>query len=588
MEERTHNQFQGGEVINGGLGRKYYIVETIRYQSRRQPTPTITYTRLRQGRPSVQSTVMEAKPVPIALLSFFPSMRRRAMVKTCAVDYAQLLTEVRALERLQRRWRLWAPRIVPRLYQGVTYYRDKRYDRQGWFFSAEWLEMGNSQDKKEWEYLSEILRKEKQLSTEDILLLQRTLDRALAWMHRRRVVHGDIKDSHIVVRIREGEGTSPKYDFSDIRFLDFGSSYIIGEGILTWHGATPGFCPPYFWHEKHHQVLEPHKLRWLDRYAVDALLYFALTGEYFPVASPPYRVLLDRDRERVAQYLESLERALKKRINQTIDPKRDWPRWALANWLVKRLCVLEPGGIHEPFYRKKMFALMKLPGWMFLGSVLGGSPLIWYLFHGLAMKEVLWAIAILGGMKILREVRREDFVVNSIIAEPPLWEEIITTVVWVIGGGMLLPAPLLPTIPVISGMITTNKVVGRFVTPVLLSFVLLGIVGFRYDALTIAAGWPSRHLLAWWGYIALWISWVLAWVLTQFRNSSQNIRKQWRWVFMSWFVAWLFPWLIGSNLFGEITISLYFILSGLMSLGVMILGGKYATWSFIADVDEEG
>jgi len=81
--------------------------------------------------------------------------------------------------------------------------------------------------------------------------------------------------------------------------IDFGFCYITplfaSRNRVTspnrWQGGSLGFSNPYFWKTANIHDLSRRKLHNIDWYSVQAILYYAFTGECFPIASPAYRII---------------------------------------------------------------------------------------------------------------------------------------------------------------------------------------------------------------------------------------------------------------------------------------------------------
>jgi serine/threonine protein kinase len=115
---------------------------------------------------------------------------------------------------------------------------------------------------------------------------------ALAYMHSRSVIHGDIKDENIVID-----------DQLRVRIIDFGSSKIIAprdEGRLERFGGTINYCSP--------EILAGRRYsgRAYDIWCTGILLYTMLTGEV-PFASTDDIKALNRRRPRLSLTREATD-----------------------------------------------------------------------------------------------------------------------------------------------------------------------------------------------------------------------------------------------------------------------------------------
>jgi serine/threonine protein kinase len=226
-------------------------------------------------------------------------------------DYSVLLDEVAALDRLS--WWRWLNPIAPTVWE---YFRVD--DQTGTVFSVVECFGSDSQRVTGWVKLSELLNlptplwKDTESKVHDLRKLQIALYSAVRRMHMVGVVHGDLKDEHILIRRRKGE----KYDFSNIRLIDFGFSYVEYDlsrkkhaqsdtymeydldrkkhiQSNTWKGGTPGFYNPIYWNKANRYGLTRQRLHALDYYSANTILFYALTGECFPASSATYSSLAD-------------------------------------------------------------------------------------------------------------------------------------------------------------------------------------------------------------------------------------------------------------------------------------------------------
>lgn len=105
-------------------------------------------------------------------------------------------------------------------------------------------------------------------------------------MHSLGIVHGDLKPSHIFVKIDDA------FKLEDIKFIDFGLSYRLKKSFKKthskWQGGTIGYSPPINWAmHGNHDISEKEKIK-LDFYGAYSSMFFLLTGESFLLSYPAY------------------------------------------------------------------------------------------------------------------------------------------------------------------------------------------------------------------------------------------------------------------------------------------------------------
>ncbi|PKM04774.1 MAG: protein kinase [Gammaproteobacteria bacterium HGW-Gammaproteobacteria-6] len=128
--------------------------------------------------------------------------------------------------------------------------------------------------------------------------------RGVGWLHRRNLVHRDIKPDNLHLG-----------DDGQLRLLDFGLAFC--PGLSTWHAGSPVGTPSYIAPEIF-AGSEPSPAQ--DLYAAGVSLYFLLTGQY------PYGEI------------EAFQRP---RFNQAVPPSRyrpDLPAW-LDDCLLKAVAI---------------------------------------------------------------------------------------------------------------------------------------------------------------------------------------------------------------------------------------------------------
>lgn len=304
------------QQILDGLFNQYKVVELIdsdEISSSPSIKPHTLSPRLRRERPSLyKGETLNGK-------------RSVAIKAVGSTGRQSLMDEWRALNRLNIYHQLIFSRpISPRVYENIS-----DLENSSSFFVFEWL------DGEKWINLASIIRQNSPLIYwNDNCSITKRLSTALISsakkMHRLKVCHGDLKDEHVFVHKR-----NDGYDFSDIRIIDFGTSYL--RQLEDWKGGSIGFTPPNFWDPSRRVGLQRKRLELLDWYGVFAVLYYAYTGETFPTASPAFRELSENSLKNFSrEFYDALNVELRKRWQGYDDCVS-----VLLQDLIDRLCKQE-------------------------------------------------------------------------------------------------------------------------------------------------------------------------------------------------------------------------------------------------------
>lgn len=238
----------------------------------------------------------------------------RVIIKAVKRDKTSLENEERALKRLRlwRRFRL-IPQIAPILVRKLTY--DDTTDH--WYIVLTKLGEGSIGEVEKpnpahnWMSLKDIVQKGaliEKFPYNSLVIFKNRLIEVVQIMHRLNIVHGDLKPEHIWIEYSNREGKL-EYHFDRIQIIDFGLCYT--KHSDNWRGGSPGFCSPYFWNTRNRTALDQNQLFGLDWYSLYTVLYFAYTGELFPIATPAYRYLPDIDNENSKRFYDRLKNELK-------------------------------------------------------------------------------------------------------------------------------------------------------------------------------------------------------------------------------------------------------------------------------------
>lgn len=579
------------EKFNGRLGKRFKVLGPVSPTGGPTPhTPSVTYTRSRQKPPDVWETKMFYRH-PSIWRTFSSSDNKLAVVKSSQhVTGRKLLeNENKALARLQN-W-AWLPgrRVAPRLYHSLTY--DTENNR--WFIASEWLGMKDNENIKKgaaWERLKTILDNRYRWETAEILQLQRALEKAVRIMHRRGVIHGDIKDEHVFVKVKDPQ--NPTYDFTTVRLVDFGLSYL--ETTSVWKGASLGFCHPHFWASKT-RGMSKNELQWLDLYAVDALLYLVLTDEHFPAAFPAYKDVLQPGPDGDT-YSRELEEHLNKRFRIR---NSEQTRRIFARWLIHRLCATEHKNVYSiPLYQEQLTTIIEQPAsrvWLwFLGISLGGFALSGALSRVFPIPYLYRFGLISLLLSAFREMQQESFIIlDRTRPEKNLWANVVQASgsIWSILGSVVFPRELLPVVPAVTALFVQERqnkgAIFSGISVLIAAFIAWARLTIGpFDVFTLSAGYEKVLTTP----VGLWVitaGWLLSYgiVLARFKAKKPS-RRLWM-VIASALGAWAFP-----AIFAQIVLllpvhwfSLEGLLSAMSSVVFGVLAGLYAIWSTLVDIN---
>lgn len=560
-------------TFKGGMGKWYKALVKVEINDKQTPyTPSVVYTHSRHSRAEVWKTEAHRPRVFKAVLKHNGASVTIKSLKSTEGNLA-LRNEADVLNRLE--WIDWLPlfQVAPRLYEYLKF--DQTSHR--WFIAFEWFDIEKTEEGYAWENLQTILKKGP-LPTNDLLDLHRSLYKAMRIIHILGVFHGDLKDEHVLIKVKNV--AQDQYDFSKIRLIDFGLSYLDQEA--EWRGASLGFCSPYFWHPEHRE-LNPNSIMYLDYYSVDALLYYALTGECFPVTSPAYyEITGTKDDCYCGELKDSL---LAKWIDEPEPPRK-----ALAGWLLNRLCNYDPGRtiFRDSFYRREILSISRDSAWWFVGTLLILNLLLQPLFVGEWPRIVLSLILLAG----IRWWKQKGFVlldqqIQEKIDKPTLFW--LLPILLSIGGAWILPALFYPAIPVIVGLFVNSKKNAFFAS------VGVGLLAGAYSAwlhLTLnadsvgMANWSIGLKAGPVGLITILFSWAAAFTLVslRFRISQWFKREQLArllLVALSTLVAWLTPSVVGIILLIPTQFSPTFWYTGILSLILALISVLFAYWEYL-------
>jgi len=316
-------------IIPGGLGRQFQVSQMVSRTNDNPSTPpgsTTTYSRLNRVKPDVYEVTDTHK------------QRGGDTFMLKAVCYEggimTLVNEAKILSRMSWVW----PRIAPRLITQVHTFKDVYYFVYEKFSSNDW------------ESLDKIIRSHGPITNPDEMMqLQSAIYASVHWLHFHNVIHGDLKDEHILIRkIKRGTGCYT-YDFGDIRFIDFGFGSLNRVG--RWNGASIGFASAYFWNRSHRTLLSHKELLAQDWYGAYASLYYAFTGECFPTTSPTYSALgSPNTNDNVSEYYNELVESL------NTHHRSETQRHAILSALIRRLA--QPDSLGDPSWAETVFTYL--------------------------------------------------------------------------------------------------------------------------------------------------------------------------------------------------------------------------------------
>ena len=261
-------------------------------------TPTTLAPRLAKPRPQVYEAVdRNGNAVAVKAIE--------------ALHHRQLRNEAQALQRIS-----FFGFIGPHLLE-----MPKVHDQQIIYIVYEWL------DASEWRTLRDEIEGLHQVPIcnrnnppLELERLRRSLALRLEILHVLGIIHGDLKPEHVLLHYTEDSQSNKHVDFTQIRLIDFGLSYLKRNKEI-WRGGSIGFSSPYFWEHPENKVLTRQELLSIDNFSTQALLYYAYTGEFFPVASPTYRYLGNTNDRSIQVFYENLEKTLRQKHFSDHEPE---------------------------------------------------------------------------------------------------------------------------------------------------------------------------------------------------------------------------------------------------------------------------
>lgn len=271
-----------GRYIRRGEARKKSAETTPGY------TPTTSTSHLPRPRPSLYEAAVNGHSNQLVAVKIVEEGNQ-----DCLLREYQALNELTSLSS------------VPRV-------REFNYDQSFAFIALEYL--GN-----DWISLDKDIQrngpfKERPNGGVEFTLIRMTLEAEIGKIHRRGVVHGDLKTNHVFIKkvfqLHDTKADDYLLDYTEIKIIDFGASYLLGE-TSKWRGGSIGFSSPFHWNKEHREGLQFAELKAIDWYSANAILYHIYTGECFPVASPAFRLFIDRGEHKdVNEYYHQLEYSL--------------------------------------------------------------------------------------------------------------------------------------------------------------------------------------------------------------------------------------------------------------------------------------
>jgi serine/threonine protein kinase len=299
-----------GSYLRGKFGRRYQIERQVNIlNSTPDYSPTTVSPRLPRPRPVVYKAKNKS------------GSKHFAIKLVAEQDRQHLANEILALKRA------WFVPSVPTIIENLT--NDSKYNV--WFFAYQWF------DDRDWVPLNRIITQQP-LSrfTEEkaymyMVQLQNALKAHLWILHTLGLYHGDLKSEHILVRKNSAKKQDQlldidfgSLDFRKIRIIDFGFAYLRPHVFSKvrrifpnrWQGGSVGYSNPYFWHKEHTHSIDLRSLPAIDHYGMNAILYYAFSGECFPMASPAYRSLSQPGSGgKVAAFCKSYNESIGKRVH---------------------------------------------------------------------------------------------------------------------------------------------------------------------------------------------------------------------------------------------------------------------------------
>jgi serine/threonine protein kinase len=581
--------------FKGGIGKWYKAPRKIESSDTPDYTPSVTYSCARYKRPEIWQATRSFSKSDRTTLSeaFLQHSGQMVAIKSSKLSdgYFALKAEADALNRLQ--WLSWFPpfRIAPRLYENLKY---DEQESNRWFIAYEWLR--NDKDVEEgvvWENLSTIL-KTRTLETTELIDLLKSLYRTVRLMHRMGVYHGDLKDEHVLIKVehrlnKSKWGNEKIIKFTSIRLIDFGLSYM--SHVDEWKGASPGFCSPYFWNSNNN-LLDKNSLNALDWYCVDALLYYATTGECFPIASPAYSEL-SGDKNKA--YFSDIQTKLINAHSKNPETARN----IIVCWLIKRLSAPDPTGIRtrDKILQRQITSLSgrRNTAYWYLGLLLGTGVFSLLFKWNSWLSTIILTIVLIG----IRVLKNTDFSIldwgtnkQPEIRSTPNWVQFVPPLILGLIGTMTLPIPVLSSIPICIAMFVKRMkyswisaiavVIGSF-----LAWTRLSISSENFSAIN---NWASALQIGPPALYTIIISWLIAYIVIVRRHLVKNYKSRWYMVVLATLFVWLFPLLVGQVLFSiplKNSISIPFMFSGFSSLLLSLVTALFATWEVLINVFDE-
>jgi hypothetical protein len=574
--------------FKGGLGKWYKFPSKASPGDSPDYTPSLTYSRAMYHRPKLWRATrsFSRSDKPSLWTSILGHSGKMVAIKSSPPTdgFFVLKAEADALNRLQ--WISWIPtlRIAPRLFEYLKF--DGQNSKQ-WFIAYEWLRYDQDVDEGiDWEPLSRILEK-RALETAELLALHKALYRAVGLMHRWpvNIYHGDIKDEHILVKVVAQQEPSEiddghVYDFRTVRLIDFGLSYL--KLVDEWKGASPGFCSPYFW-DSSHRILDVNSMNALDWYCVDAILFYALSGECFPITSPAYSEIKNQ------QYFESV----RDKLEGAHADRSDKARHAMASWLIKRLSAPNPTIIRtkDSFYQRQLSFISSnnAAAVWFLG-ILFGIGVLSQLFRVDGWLATGISICIL---LIIRLWRNSQFTVLDWYLDQQLestsrpgWLHYVFPIVFGVFGIWILPLPLYAAVPACTGLLVYQKK-SAWIPGVaigvggILAWMKLSINDFMYSGINM---WPASLKTGSFAMLVILFCWLVGYFITMGRYQIIDMKKRVLLVLFATLFVWLLPLLVGKILLVPLNISSSFLIAGISSVGLSLTAALYAIWEYLIDV----
>lgn len=479
MNDWTHLDGDRGRYVRRGGSKKRSAESTPGY------TPTTSTSHLPRPRPKLYEAAVNGHENQLVAIK---------TVEESGQDC--LLREFQALSALSD------VNYVPKV-------REFNYDRSLAFIALDYL--GD-----EWVSLDKDIQKHKPfrerfVGEDGFHKLYKSLEKALSKIHHKGVVHGDLKSNHVFIRrkneialLENHDSDEYELDYNDIKIIDFGASYMIGE-TSKWHGGSIGFSNPYHWNPNHRDGLQFSELRAIDWYSMNAILFHAYTGECFPIASPAYRLFIGKNTQPdVDAYFKQLEKgillkfggadALVKIVHNLCDPKDLVNQEKLS-------------GINFHITSSKFDFRLSAPIFaisvLVLGQMLRSGNTIWE--AGLAFIIFTFAAILTGSISAARESKNNRRKSNDKFT----WAAnlIVFAGVVVVSGINIIYAPIIFPVIVSSALISIIAIVlsspisPKSLSPITEALLILGVLGiisipkYALEILPILAGIGFAHII---------------------------------------------------------------------------------------------